>query len=59
LKKAKAIYKKRSGLIDMFNNHIEIDTEHLIVTGQNQKAGVEVAQEALLLFKEKINVAYE
>ena len=53
---AKAIYKKSSGLIDMFNNHIEIDKEHLIVTGQNQKAGVEAAQEALLLFEERINI---
>ena len=50
---AKAIYKSRSGLIDMFSNHVEVDKEHLIVTGQNQKAGIEAAQEALLLFQEE------
>jgi len=54
---AKAIYKKSNGLVDIFNHHIEIDKEHLIVTGQNQKAGLEAAQEALLLFQEKINTA--
>jgi len=51
--KAKAIYKSSSGLIDMFRTHVEVDKEHLIVTGQNQKAGVEAAQEALFLLQLK------
>ena len=55
LRNARAIYKSSSGLIDMFSNHVEVDKEHLIVTGQNQKAGIEAAQEALLLFQEEIN----
>jgi len=52
---SKAIYKSSSGLIDMFKNHVEVDKAHLIVTGQNQKAGIEAAQEALLLFQENLN----
>jgi hypothetical protein len=38
LRKANAKYEHESGLIDMFKSHIVIDAEHLIVTGQNQKA---------------------
>jgi len=50
---ARAIYKSNSGLIDMFNNYVEVDKEHLIVTGQNQKGGLGAAQEALLLLSFK------
>jgi putative intracellular protease/amidase len=46
---AKANYKSKSSLIDMFSTHVEVDKEHLIVTGQNQKACIETAQEALEL----------
>ena len=51
---ANANYKSKSGLIDMFNTHVEVDKEHLIVTGQNQKAGTATAQEALILLQEKM-----
>jgi len=46
---AGAMYKSNSGLIDMFKTHVEVDAAHLIVTGQNQKGGVEAAQEAMML----------
>jgi len=54
LKKANANYEYKSGLIDMFKNHIVVDKKHLIVTGQNQKGGVEAAQSALKLLQQKI-----
>ena len=50
---ANAIYKSNTGIIDMFNTLVEVDKEHLIVTGQNQKAGTQTAQEALILLLEK------
>jgi putative intracellular protease/amidase len=53
LRKANAKYEHNSGLIDMFKSHIVVDKEHLIVTGQNQKGGVEAAQSALQLLEEK------
>lgn len=53
LKKANAIYKSESGLIDMFKSHVEVDAAHLIVTGQNQKGGVEAAHKAMVLLLEK------
>ena len=54
LRNANAQYESNSGLIDLFKNHIVVDKEHLIVTGQNQKGGVGVAQNALALLEEKI-----
>ena len=54
LKKAQAQYECKSGLIDMFKNHVVIDKEHRIVTGQNQKGGIEAAQEAMILLQEKV-----
>ena len=53
LRKAKAKYEYSSGLIDMFRSHVVVDKEHLIVTGQNQKGGLEAAQSALKLLEEK------
>lgn len=53
---SKALYKSKSGLIDMFSNHVEVDKAHLIITGQNQKAGLEAAQEALLLLQDKLTI---
>jgi putative intracellular protease/amidase len=44
----------RNLVSDLFANHVEVDEKHLIVTGQNQKAGVEVAENALLLLKKNI-----
>jgi putative intracellular protease/amidase len=55
LRKTKAIYQSNSGLVDMFRTLVVVDKEHLIVTGQNQKAGVETAQEALQLLYDRIN----
>jgi len=54
LRNANAIYKSNSGLIDMFKNYVEIDEEHLIVTGQNQKGGLETAQSALKMLVDKL-----
>lgn len=55
LRKAKANYQSNSGLVDIFNSLVVVDKKHLIVTGQNQKSGVEAAQEALQLLEERIN----
>lgn len=54
LKNAKANYESNSGIIDMFKNHIVVDKDHLIVTGQNQKGGVAAAQGALKLLEERV-----
>ena len=54
---AGAKYEHRKGIIDMFKNHVVVDEEHLIVTGQNQKGGIEAAEEALNLLEAKINNA--
>jgi hypothetical protein len=53
LRKSKAVYTSKSGFIDMFNHLVVVDTKHLIVTGQNQKAGVEAAQKAMQLLIDK------
>jgi putative intracellular protease/amidase len=53
LRRLKALYKSKSGFIDMFNNLIVVDKNHLIITGQNQKAGVGAAQEAIQLLLDK------
>jgi len=53
LRNAKGIYKCESGLIDMFKSHVELNEEHLIVTGQNQKAGLETAQLAAKMLLKK------
>jgi len=54
LKKAGALYSCKSGLIEMFQNYNEIDEVHLIVSGQNQKAGIETAQNAMQLLQQKL-----
>lgn len=53
LRNANAVYKSKSGIVDMFSNLVVVDKSHLIVTGQNQKAGIEAAQEALQLLLDK------
>jgi len=55
LKKANAKYECKSGLIDLFNNHVVVDKQHRIVTGQNQKGGIEAAQAVLKLLNESVN----
>lgn len=52
LRKAQASYQHKSGLIDIFQNHVVVDKNHLIVTGKNQKAGIEAAQKALDLLQD-------
>ncbi|BFM16465.1 type 1 glutamine amidotransferase domain-containing protein [Maricurvus nonylphenolicus] len=37
------------GLVEFFNDHVEVDEQHRIVTGQNQKGGVEASDRALML----------
>lgn len=54
LRKANALFESNQGMIDLFNNHVVIDKKHLIVTGQNQKGGVEAAQAALELLMSQI-----
>ena len=54
LRNAGANYECKSGLIDMFMNHVVTDEKHFIVTGQNQKGGIETAQEALRLLQHKL-----
>ena len=54
LRNAKAKYECNTGLIDLFKNHVVVYKAHLIMTGQNQKGGIETAPEALNLFQEKI-----
>jgi putative intracellular protease/amidase len=49
LRKLNADYQSNSGFIDMFRSHIEIDKNHRIVTGQNQKCGINAAIEAMRL----------
>ncbi len=59
LRESGAIYSCNSGMIDMFKNHVVVDQTHRIVSGQNQKAGVEVAQKAMemLTAKKKIKTS--
>jgi len=54
LRKAGAKYESTNGLIHMFKSRVVVDNKHLIVTGQNQKAGIETAQSALELLEEKV-----
>ncbi len=54
LRKANARYESKSGMVDMLNNLVVVDKTHRIVTGQNQKSGVEAAQEAMQLLLEKV-----
>lgn len=49
LRSKNALYQSNNGLIDMFKSLVVVDHEHRIVTGQNQKCGVETAQSMLQL----------
>ncbi len=50
LRNAGALYEFSTNPIkDFFANHVVVDEKHLIVTGQNQKGGVETAQKAMEL----------
>jgi putative intracellular protease/amidase len=53
LKNAGANYKSTKGILDMIANDVEVDKQHLIVTGQNQKAGVEAAYRAMELLHDQ------
>ncbi|BFM17579.1 type 1 glutamine amidotransferase domain-containing protein [Maricurvus nonylphenolicus] len=38
-------------LVEFFNTHVEVDEKHRIVTGQNQKGGIEASDKALELLQ--------
>ncbi len=55
LRNARAIYEYKKGSIsDIFSNCVVLDEDHNMVSGQNQKAGVEAAYTAMSLLKKKI-----
>ncbi|BDI60822.1 type 1 glutamine amidotransferase domain-containing protein [Qipengyuania nanhaisediminis] len=49
LRKAGALFESQTAFRDMFANHTVIDDERRFVTGQNQNAGAEVANTAMVL----------
>lgn len=49
LRKAGAVFESQTAFRDMFANHTVIDDEKRFVTGQNQNAGAEVANTAMVL----------
>ena len=49
LRKAGALFESQTAFRDMFANHTVIDDEKRFVTGQNQNAGAEVANTAMVL----------
>lgn len=49
LRKAGALFESQTAFRDMFANHTVIDDEKRFVTGQNQNAGAEVANIAMVL----------
>jgi putative intracellular protease/amidase len=53
LKKVNALYSCNTGILDLFNSHVVVDIDHLIVTGQNQKSSLEAAVRAMELVKAK------
>lgn len=53
LRKAGADYQCRHGMIsDLFASYVVVDEKHRMVSGQNQKCGVEVAYRAMMLLKD-------
>ena len=54
LKSAGADYVSKKGTItDLFSNCVVVDKTHRIISGQNQKSGVETAYKAMLLLREQ------
>lgn len=49
IKQAGGHYKSERKLLDLFASHVQIEREHKIVTGQNQKSGIDTANAALSL----------
>ena len=49
LRKAGAVFESQTAFRDMFANHVVVDDEERFVTGQNQNAGAEVANTAMVL----------
>lgn len=49
LRAAGALFESQTAFRDMFANHVVVDDEKRFVTGQNQNAGAEVANKAMLL----------
>ncbi len=55
LRKEGANFKSTSKrFIEFFNNHVEVDKKHRVVTGQNQKGGIEASEKAMKLLLETI-----
>ena len=52
LRKAGAVFESKTAFRDMFANHTVIDDEKRFVTGQNQNAGAEVANKAMVLVRQ-------
>jgi len=50
-----ADYVSQKRLFDMIANHVEVDKKHLIVSGQNQKGGIETAEKAMQLLLDQIS----
>ncbi len=53
LKKYGAKYEFQKRIIGFFANRVVVDEKHQIVTGQNQRGGVETAQKAMELLEKK------
>ena len=49
LRKAGAVFESSTAFRDLFANHVTIDDEKRFVIGQNQNAGAEVANKAMVL----------
>jgi putative intracellular protease/amidase len=49
LRAAGVVFESQAAFRDMFANHVVIDDEKRFVTGQNQNAGAEVANTAMVL----------
>jgi putative intracellular protease/amidase len=53
LEKYGAIYEYQKRVITLFANKVVVDEKHQIVTGQNQRGGVETAQKAMELLERR------
>ena len=54
LRKAGALFESATAFKDIFANHVVADGD--LVTGQNQNAGAEVAQDMMMLLSRKASV---
>lgn len=59
LREAGAVYSCNKKAIEIFADLVVVDEKHLIVSGQNQKGGVETAEKMLELLRQQINAEQE